>query len=382
MSAFAKYLYKDKFDMTVLTLEAQNAAPEEILFNCDVKRLPNKRFLKLPVFKSSDKKLLHYLKVGWKIILSKLHSDIYKSWRKEVVSELNQLHDKKKIDLVISSFSPEAAHIAACEFCEKKPSVKWIADMRDEMSQNPTISNHDKQKYIKIENRISKRVNAVTTVSQPLVDLFRNTTMSNVQFIEEIRNGFDHEILIAETKANPVFTFVYCGTFYGLHKPDLFFEAIIELEKENKILKDWRIIFVGTSQSIYIPETLKKNVSFIDRVSQQESLQYMMMADANLFMIGKSERVGVFTGKLFDYLSVGKPVLAIVNTEDVAAKLIIELNAGFVASNQNIVEVKEAILETLSKKQLTIDKNAVLKLHRSFQVEKLNLLIDKILNEK
>ena len=384
MAAFAKYLDKTKFDISVLTLRENDAIEQEEMFGCKVIRLANDRFLKLPKFNSTDKKIKHYLKVAWKLTLLKTQKDIYSSWRKNVITELNQLHKIQRIHLVISSFSPETAHVVACEFCEENSTVRWIADMRDEMSQNPSISTSDKNKYLKIENRINKLADAVTTISQPHVQLFRETTMTNIRYVEEIRNGFDHDIVPTPNKFNDVFTIVYSGIFYGAHKPDIFFAAMEELEKENKLPSSWKIIFVGTSQSISIPERLKKNCEFVERVPQEKSVEYMMNADANLFMIPKLPRRGVYTGKLFDYLSVRKPIIAIVDKQDVAAELILQLNAGFVASNDNVEEVKEAVLniyDVWNKKQnMKMDDEGIALLHSKFQVQKLNKLIEDLLN--
>jgi len=384
MIAFAKYLDKKKFDVTVFTLLEKGGLAAEEMAGCSVKRFPNNRFFKLPTFESSDKKFRHYFKVVWKLFLLKTQKDIYKSWRKNVLSALNNLHLVKKIDVVISSFSPEAAHVVAYDFCKNNPSIKWIADMRDEMSQNPSISESEKKKYILIENCISKRIDALTTVSQPLVEIFRNTTMGSVKIIEEIRNGYDHDLLLPEYKHNLVFTITYCGIFYGANKPDIFFSAISDLVNEGKLTKEWQILFVGTSHNIRVPEKLKDNVKFIDRVSQEKSIEYMINSDVNLFLLPKSPRKGVYTGKLFDYLSVRKPILAIVNKEDVAAQLIIDLNAGFVASNEDVHDVKRMILKGYdlwcNNEKMQMDENGITQLHRKFQIQRLNLLIDKLLN--
>lgn len=385
MVAFAKYLDKSKFDVTVLTLHQKAALEQEEMFGCKIIRLANNRFFKLPQFSSADKKIKHYLKVAWKLSLLKTQKDVYSSWRKKVIVELNQLHKKQRVHLVISSFSPETAHVIACEFCEENSTVRWIADMRDEMSQNPAISFQNKRKYLKIENQINKLADAITTVSQPHVKLFRETTMPSIKHIEEIRNGFDHDLKTLEYTFNSVFTITYCGIFYGKHKPEIFFDAISELMDEKKFLQDWKVVFVGTSRSIKIPEKLKKKIFFVDRVDQSKSIEYMQQSDANLFILPDSSRVGVYTGKLFDYLSVRKPILAIVNKEDVAAKLILELNAGVVASNDDVVEVKEAILKVYNlwneKKKMEMDEVGIAQLHRKFQVEKLSKLIELLVNE-
>ena len=102
-------------------------------------------------------------------------------------------------------------------------------------------------------------------------------------------------------------------------------------------------------------------------------------------MISKSSRVGVYSGKLFEYIAAQRPIIAIVDKNDVAAKLIKELNAGFIASESDINEIQHAILNCYqswkNKKQFQVDLEEVKKLHRKFQVDKLNLILDKELND-
>ena len=84
MWAFAKYLDKSKFDVTVLTLLEKNGMPQEVLDGCEIRRFPNNRLIQLPNFKSSDKKFRHYFKVALKLVLLKTQKDIYQSWRKTI----------------------------------------------------------------------------------------------------------------------------------------------------------------------------------------------------------------------------------------------------------------------------------------------------------
>ena len=275
MVGFAKYLDKSKFDVTVLTKSETGEKQITDLFDCAVTRIPNHQLLKSPKFNTKDSALKHKLKVVWNIVLLKLKSDIYNNWRKEVVKELNSLNKQKKIDAIISSFSPEAAHLAAHEFCVVHKEIFWVADMRDEMSQNPTISKSVKNKYLKIEKLIDDRANLVTSVSAPICDLFRNTTMHNVADIIEIRNGFDHDLVANKNLPNNIFTIGYAGTFYGEHKPDKFFMAINLLIGRKEFPENFEIHFVGSSKNFTVPGSLKKHVRFIHRVTHNES-QLMM----------------------------------------------------------------------------------------------------------
>jgi len=51
----------------------------------------------------------------------------------------------------------------------------------------------------------------------------------------------------------------------------------------------------------------------------------------------------IYTGKIFEYLRSGKPILAVVPTDGVAAELIRKTNSGIVVSNMDVDAIKEGI---------------------------------------
>jgi hypothetical protein len=292
-----------------------------------------------------------------------------------------------QVDILISSFSPEAAHLAALRFKQgkiRKQSGSQTCAMK--CLKILPFQLGTKKKYIEIENEINMNASAITTVSSPLIRLFRESTMNKVPHIVEIRNGFDHEMQVTAQPFNEKFTITYCGTFYGSHKPDLFFDALVALNNEKALPEKWQLVFVGTPRNFNVPAVFEKNTQFNERVTQTKSLEFMLESDANLFMVGNSERVGVFTGKLFDYLSVKRPVLAIVNKQDVAAELIHESGLGYVASNDNVAEIKSELKRLIqdwkNKKPCQVNDGLIASLHRKYQVQKLNELIEKLVHEK
>ncbi|MBK6527045.1 MAG: hypothetical protein IPG07_16765 [Crocinitomicaceae bacterium] len=115
------------------------------------------------------------------------------------------------------------------------------------------------------------------------------------------------------------------------------------LHKKNELPKNWKFICAGASRNFSIPPDFKKNVEILDRVSQTESLKLMASADLNILIQPPTGRMGVYTGKIFDYLSVNKPILAVVDKRDVGAQLINKLKAGYVADFGDIAEIEDQI---------------------------------------
>ena len=379
MLSFAKYLSKDKYYISVITTSNKsNITPS--IDNVSIYQLPNKQLLKPPSF-NNDNFMIHKLKVLWKVFVHKLEPNDYKGWTKGSVFKLKEIHSKNPIDIIISSFSPVASHLIALEFIKQHPSTKWVADMRDEMSITPLIDEKTKTYYQSIEKEINKYATALTSVSEPILTDFKKS-LPDIPYYEEVRNGYDHELSFSNYNFNDVFTITYCGIFYGNIKPHTFFKALLNYKNLKKEEFNFKIKFIGTPKNFTIPNELKKHIHFYPKIKSDEAIQEMRNSDVNLLINPSSGRKGVYTGKLFDYLSVGKPILGVVDVSDVAAEMIKEYNAGEIASFDNILEIEKTIeklhLKWLRKEKLTTDIEKIESLHRKHQVKKLEQLIDKL----
>lgn len=384
MLAFAKYLDHKKFRLTIITLGDQKTFGLSEDEYATVFRIKSKGKFLNPEFRSSDSKWWHYTKVAWKKIRMKLQGDELYFYFSEATSFLKSLHQNDPVDLIISSFSPAAPHLAALSFC-KEYRVKWIVDMRDEMSLNPQSDLSVRKYYASIEKEIAGYATALTSVSQPIVDYFK-TVIPGLKAYVEIRNGFDHEINQDDYNFNETFTILHAGSFYGTRKPDTLLKALQDLKEAGLLPERWKFICAGAVKNFSIPDSIKSHVEIIERVSHEKSLSMMRNADLNVLIQPPTGRKGVYTGKIFEYISVAKPVLAIVDETDVAAELINDLEVGFVAAFTDIEAIKASLVRIIgmwkNREHLNVNPDSLIKLHRKYQIQKLNLLIENILNEK
>ncbi|MFY7669089.1 MAG: hypothetical protein ACOVQG_10115 [Crocinitomicaceae bacterium] len=380
MVAFAEFLSED-FEVEVFCLDQ---IERSITWNDSTKvhySSSNKLFERLKD-KQSDGTFLHKLKVGTRIILSKFIRNPLSKWQKSTFKKLENSHKINPFDCIISSFSPQEAHLVAIEFKKKFPTIPWIADMRDEMSANPYIDSTTKLTLEKVEKQVNEFADAVTSVSEPILTDFKRL-LPKVQFFEEIRNGFNHQFIrnLNDNEKNSVFTLGYFGTFYGKRKPNILMQALSELKQEYS---DFDFIFeiVGAHRNFHIPNELQKNILISPNLPYLEAIEKMATFDCNVQLHPKSEQKGIFTGKLFDYISSQKPVLAFVDKTDVAAKLIEEFDCGYVAEFDQLQENKKIILNAYedwkqNKIKFASDEQ-VASLHRKEQVNKLAELIHKL----
>jgi hypothetical protein len=379
MLAFAEFL-SEKFEVEVFCL-AQEEKTIEWKPNIRVHYSTSSEVLERLKDKTSDGAFLHKIKVGTRIIISKVIPNPLTKWQKSTLSKLKQVHSQNAFDCIISSYSPQEAHLVAIDFKKDFPTVPWIADMRDEMAANPYLDSKTKNRLLAIEKQINEYADALTTVSEPILLDFQKS-MPKIAVFKEIRNGFNHQFKrdLNAKQRNEIFTLGYFGTFYGGIKPHFLFKALTEIKKQKAF--DFEIHLVGVHSNFTIPTEIADNVKIFSKVSYLEAIEMMAKTSCNILINPGGKRKGVFTGKLFDYISVQKSVIALVDTEDVAAKLILDFDCGYVAEFSEIEANKKVILEAFNDWKMNQLKFATFEqvqtLHRRNQVRKLAELISNL----
>jgi len=378
MVAFAEYLSSD-YEIEVFGL-ADNAATITWKNNVTVHYTPSSRLLTRLKSSQKDGRLKHKVKTLLRVIVGKIVKNPMNGWREKTAAKLQQRHKEQAFDLLISSFSPQEAHLVAIDCCKALPGMPWIADMRDEMSFNPNHSPVMNEWLRTIELEIDQYATAVTSVSEPILATYREH-LPNVKYAVEIRNGFNHDLQFDAPSGNSgsIFHFGYFGSFYGAIKPDQFFKAVSQLPGKMA----FEVHIFGAHANFSIPPVLKDKVRMYPSLPYEDAILKMREMDANVVIHPTSKRKGVYTGKLFDYISVRKPVLALMDETDVAAQLVRDLDCGYVCDNANtegIVRCIRSLFEDREKGTVRVaSAAAAAELHRSNGVAKLKLLIERIL---
>lgn len=381
MHAFAMYL-SAHFEVEVFCLD-DTQTTKNISESITVHTSTSTTILDKIKENRSDSSLKHKVKTALRVLLSKLVSSPMRKWQELTIKKLKDVHAVNPFDILISSYAPIEAHMVVVEFLKEYSTIPWIADMRDEMSKNYYLSKNQKSKLRELELIIDHYATAITSVSLPILDDYTKLCPSVPNFLE-IRNGYNHMFKrnLNFNKTNKVFTMGYFGTFYGANKPDNFLIALKQIKTERPNF-NFEFHMYGVHRNFAIPHEIKECVKLFPAVTYDKAIQHMMEMDANVLFDPFSDRKGVFTGKLFDYISVQRPIIACTDTKDVAAEMIQEFDCGYVAEFSDVNQNKEIVLKAFSDWENDIfkfaDNEQVDSIHRKKQVEKLEKLIQKLL---
>ncbi|MDD5334873.1 MAG: hypothetical protein PHS32_14155 [Rhodoferax sp.] len=282
--------------------------------------------------------------------------DIHDLWVKPASCIGKSLLSNEEFDVIISSYSPPAAHKVAHNLKIFAPKVVWIADFRDLWFNNHILSAKGVFRLIEkaIERRTMKGIcNAMITVSKPLTKDLQHRYPAIPVFTLE--NGFDPEefpkwrdLIASEVDFGSKLKFCYAGTIYHQKRdPTPLFMAVNELIDDGEIsAAQIEISFYGDNRSelsrlISASNANKHDVIRINGfVSRDESLAAQRNSDILLFLEwGDPQAAGVLTGKLFEYIVSGKPVIAIgIDTNNSAGELLQRTGVGICA--RQIHEIK------------------------------------------
>lgn len=377
MEAFSKYLDKDSFDVTFFTTGKDVGGEKHN--HCTIVRKDIPRLLKLPDFQVLSIKPIHYFKVIWKLVLLNVFK-VERHWANQIYKSVVSSNRKKKFDVIISCYAPIDCHEVGFKFKSQYPTVKWILDNRDEMSENPTVSLSIIKRLRSLEKKYNDCADVVISVSQPFLDGFIQN-MQMVKRFEVVKNGFDHNYYNPNSVDSKVFVLNYVGSFYSPNKPDLLLTVIRELRKKGE-LKDIKIRFVGTQGNFSVPTELSEVVEMVEQVGYDEVIKFCDQAHLNLLLLNFPGRKGVFSGKIYDYISVGRPILGLVNKSDVAAELLSEVSCNFVVDPNDKDGIAQSILKAYSNWEKGIEERPsrewIASHHRKLQIEKLNQIIKAV----
>lgn len=367
--SWAKYWSMNGCDVTVITTKQYNDKWNTLMLDCsgfNIVSLDNST-RKLQYIKDFTKKVfgkpINHLFPIVPSILDVWLLKAYFATRKTVW------------DVVISTYSPASALLLGYFLKRRNCTKKFVIDYRDLWAYNPVEfkSRFTRRIEYLIESRIVRLADEIITVSKPLSDdLKRYFNLSNVHVIT---NGIDFDDLKC-LESDPCwndgkFRVLYSGTIYKKSRdPTPFFLALSDLINSGVIRKDnFEVVFVGNNSYVIneiIPDkNLSSFIKCLGLVDRNTSLKMQRDASALLFLENdKPEMSGYLTGKIFEYLASGTPIIGVgVSSLSPVGKLIEDSECGR-ALGVEVDKIKEYLNYLLQTKNYQVKNNFVQKFDR------------------
>lgn len=262
----------------------------------------------------------------------------------------------------------------------KKP---LMLDYRDDWIDNPRhryptqlhrriALNQEKQavdqasRVVAINETILKRIKSRTSPTKALFSVVpqgfdpEDFTMKRVdnqaqptQFVQTQIDGYQAfmEPPVAHSKR---LVFVYTGMFYDAQQPDSFLKALSEVfaqrpELKNRILARFVGLFPESKRELITRLGLEDSVQLDGYVPHETSIQILLNSDVAWMTVGHQPgEEQISTGKLFEYIGSGKPILGLVPPGE-AKTAIDAYGAGFTTAPENVPQITSQIIQLVEQ---------------------------------
>ncbi len=256
---------------------------------------------------------------------------------------------ERPVELVLSTAPPFTCHLVGAELA-REAGVPLVLDYRDSWTDNPFTdfpTAFHRRRARRAEGRVLEEAAAVVAVTKGMAGTFRSRLGAGVP-VRFIPNGYD-EADFAESAVAPggPFTVAYAGQFYPGRMPWAFLEAASAFARARRLgPEDFRVLFLGHIGRRVFAAAAKfpVRVEGMGLLSHGDAVRAMRAADVNLLIIGSQPGAGAtLTGKIFEYLRAGRPILALVPPDGEAAALVRELDAGVVLEPDDAAGAEAAL---------------------------------------
>ena len=304
-------------------------------------------------------------------------------WIPWIIREGSKIIKSKNIEVIFSTSPPHSLQIGA-KHLAKKHSLKWIVDFRDpwvdaywekDLKRIQVLAKLNK----KMEQAVLIQANKITTPSEGYVPSASDSIRKKVI---PIYTGFD--TLNREKIETDSFNILFLGNLGKVQSPKCMFLALNNMSSEMK--SNIQMLFVGKvfddHRQLYdaYPEI---NITEMDFLPFREAMEFSRSASLLLFIVHEtSYSKDYIPVKIFDYLSLRKPILALGNGKSKIEQILVETGSGELIEKHDIKGISNFIKKKYSEweanKYVLLPENQILKKYETKDsVEKLVSLFEE-----
>jgi glycosyltransferase involved in cell wall biosynthesis len=261
-------------------------------------------------------------------------------------------------DVLYTTSSPVTAHVAGLAI-NRITGLPWVADFRDPWTRDTHVERRfalvaraSEALERKVTGRIDRAVIADESVELLGVD-------PDDQRVVVIRNGVDPDDLGKLSGHQPParFRLAHVGSLYGPRDGAPVFNALHALVRRGVLdQRDFELRLVGDANVPAHSALASLPVTWIGYVDHPQALREMACASALLLYLPSATRGS--SGKVFEYLASGRPVLCVAHRDNLASRLVEELGAGPCVEPEDAEGIQRAIAQLVAQWRtgiLTVD---------------------------
>ena len=272
------------------------------------------------------------------------YPDPHRGWVRLAVDAALRAQEAGRFDAVLTSSPPIAAHVAG-RWIKASRRTPWVADLRDLWSDdhNSTAPQWRRALDRRLERRTFRGADALVTVSEPLARRLRE--LHPRVPAHTILNGFDAGHAGPAEHLTDTFSITHTGTFYqGRRDPTPFLETLAALLDSGRIDRARvRVRLFSRGEPWLADAVLRFGLADVVQVHSWVGWEQALLAQQEsqvLLLLHRDgpEEVGVYTGKIFEYLGARRPILIFGGGPGVLSDLMSDTGAGVHVRDRSALE--------------------------------------------
>ncbi|TVR39503.1 MAG: glycosyl transferase family 1 [Bacteroidia bacterium] len=315
--------------------------------------------------------------------------DARKFWIKPSVRSLSKWLADNPADAIVSTGPPHSMHLIALAL-KRKMQLPWLADFRDPWTQ---IDFYDKlmltrfadRKHRRLEQEVLRSADKLVTVSEHGAKDMEELSGREVHVIA---NGFDPDDFkqLPEWEHDS-FSITHMGSMNADRNPLVLWQSLqLLVETDPAFRSQLQLRFIGKTD-FTIKESLRKLgllpfCSFTGPLPHREAIRETANSAILLLPLNNTPNVmGITTGKLFDYLPMGRPVLCIGPPEGDAGRIIRHTGSGTTvdfSDQKTCTKVIQQWFDLFCRQKLYPDRQKIHQYQRSYLTQQLAGMLDSL----
>jgi glycosyltransferase involved in cell wall biosynthesis len=268
-------------------------------------------------------------------------------------------------------------HLIALKI-NKKLGIPWLADFRDpwtgiDFYHQLKLTTFADRLHHKLERKVLATATTVTVISRDMKNEFKNIVNRDYKLVT---NGFDEQDIspLPQNQLDIKFTISHIGSLNVARNPVNLWKVLAEMVVANqRFAKEFQLKLVGkvdvavlkSIQQYHLTEYLTR----IDYMPHEEVMHQIQKSQVLLLLINNTPNAkGILTGKIFEYLGSGRPVLSIGPEDGDAAAILTDSDAGQTAGYENEKAMQNILTDyftRFSEQRLESNSNNRLKYSRN-----------------
>jgi glycosyltransferase involved in cell wall biosynthesis len=299
---------------------------------------------------------------------------------------------RQSYDVAYSSSGPFTSHVVGL-ILKRFTHRPWIAELRDgwyrwNRAIFPDYPAWRDALEQRLEAAVVRSADRVICVTDRMATAFRTQYPDlPTRHFSVVSNGFDPLQFAAQTSVEPHagWHLLHAGALYYGRSVAAFLQAVLQVRGANaEFARDFHLTLLGTLDAEARHEIasgqLGDSVQLRSQAPHAEAIAAMRSSDA-LLLVANTTRGAEATvpGKLFEYLAVGRPVLALAPPASSTADVLQTTGGGWLADAASADSIACALRQAYAERERRPNPAAVARFDRRRLAGDLATILDEVL---